>query len=174
MEQLVKTQIPAVLESYNESLHAFLENLERLLQHLRDDLAARQALQRTMNKTVMAEGAAQMFWQDQLHFYSQWLKTIDRQFYDDQDRCALRVTVKELLWLLRLLNDEQLIASHQLKQLFQFISLHMRTEKQELLSYESLRKKYSQLDVEVLRNVKTLLNTLLKRTNHYFALLSNK
>jgi hypothetical protein len=163
-----------LLEEFNASARIFLELIERLFKEQAKELDNRIGFQQAVSNMGLDEAAFLMFWRDQMSFYSSWLEDFDRQWYEDQERCLLKLSVKEMLMLLRLSKDLKLLGDSQLKQLFQFISLHFRTDKQEVLSYESLRKKYSQIDLETLRQVKNLLDKLSSRTNHYFALLSNK
>lgn len=163
-----------LLNDFNTSAHCFLKLIERLLARQSEELDSRMVLQQAVNCLSLEEQASSMFWNDQLAFYGNWLTVFEKELYADQDRCLLKLSVKELLVLLRLGKDLKLLGDSQLKQLFQFVSLHIRTERQEVLSYESLRKKYSQIDLETLRQVKKLLDRLSGQMNHYFALLSNK
>ncbi|WP_028298208.1 hypothetical protein [Olivibacter sitiensis] len=163
-----------LLDSLNTDAYRLLERLDALRQQQLHELQGRARLQRAMDGLPLDEEVFALFCKDQVSFYGRWLARFDSEFSAQGAHCALQLSAREILLVLRLAKDLQLLGDRPLKPLLQFVSLHLRTHRQEPLSYESLRKKYSQLDAETLRQVKQLLIKMNQRINHYFVLLSNK
>jgi len=89
------------------------------------------------------------------------------QMEPESQRCVVNISVRKMLMLLRLARDVELLPDDPLKHAFVFITKHFRTAQQEQISYESIRKKYSQMDSVAIAEVEGLLRECLKKLAEY-------
>src|SRR5690606_3454924 len=94
---------------------------------------------------------------------NKWVEQID----PDGPRAVVSLTIKQLLILLRLAREVGVLQDAPLKHAFVFIAAHFRTTQQEHISYESIRKKYSQLDEATIIEVQILLQACLDKIAEY-------
>ncbi|TDQ79241.1 hypothetical protein [Sphingobacterium yanglingense] len=118
--------------------------------------------------TVATDGPVQLhFLKDQFVFLKDWFVDFEKVVFPFADRCQLNLSVREVLYLIRLLRDAGLLEKEELKYTYRFLGNNFRTAQQKLLSVESLRKKYSQLDKRVMHNTTALLARLAELNKAY-------
>ncbi|MEN5435272.1 hypothetical protein ABE545_16680 [Sphingobacterium faecium] len=130
-------------------------------------LEARHELEQQLNVSLLTDMAKRIWLDDQLDFYTEWIQAVESQLSVSREPCVLYISAKELLLILRVMRDMELIDQVPLKNMFMFICDHFRTSNQEQLSFESLRKKYSDLDRTTILRVRKLLATMTDRLNTY-------
>lgn len=119
-------------------------------------------------RATAASGAVKShFFKDQFVFLKDWLVNFERAVFQHADRCQLNCSVRELLYLIRLLRDAGLLEGEELKYTFRFLENNFRSAQQEHFSVESLRKKYSQLDKRVMHTITALLARLAELNKAY-------
>ena len=118
--------------------------------------------------TVAADGPVQShFFKDQQVFLKDWFVGFEQVVFQYVERCQLNLSVRDLLYLIRLLRDAGLLEKDELKHTYRFLGNNFKTGQQEQLSVESLRKKYSQLDKRVMHNTTALLARLAELNKTY-------
>jgi len=132
-----------------------------------DLLLARSELQSLLVTLPLGDDAMQFWMADQLTFYKGWIANVALQLSGLKDPCTLKIASKELLLLLRLLRDMDLVDQGSLKQMLNFVCASFRTVNQEHLSYESLRKKYSDMDRSSILKVRKLLMNMIDKLSTY-------
>jgi len=142
--------------------------LKEFVDHQSDMLLARSELQSLLATSALSEEARQIWMADQLAFYKVWIANVGFQLAGLKETCTLKIPSKELLLLLRLLKDMELVEQGSLKQMLTFICSSFRTVNQERLSYESLRKKYSDMDRVSILKVRKLLTDMSERLSAYY------
>lgn len=132
-----------------------------------DLLMARVELQTQLSAVHMSDEAKQIWMVDQLAFYKVWVTDLQAQLTGRKDICTLKISSKELLLIARLLRDMDLFEQCSLKQMLGFICASFCTVNQQRLSYESMRKKYSDVDQGSILKVKKLLLDMSNRLSDY-------
>lgn len=154
-----------------ERLHQRIEKLLGEVRHwsavMEQELQGRWDLQQLVRKSDWSGDALQLFWNDQLQFYESRLNQWMLQMEPESQRCVVNISVRKMLMLLRLARDVELLPDDPLKHAFVFITKHFRTAQQEQISYESIRKKYSQMDSVAIAEVEGLLRECLKKLAEY-------
>ncbi len=154
-----------------ERLHQRIEKLLEEVRHwsavMEHELQGRWDLQQLVRKTDLNGDALKLFWNDQLVFYENWLSKWIEQMDVDSRRCVVNMSMRKVLMLLRLARDVDIVPNAPLKYAFVFITKHLRTVHQEQISYESIRKKYSQLDEATISEVEILLHACLDKIAIY-------
>ncbi|GEM_PF-1450276 len=131
-------------------------------------LFARSELQSLLASSALSEEARRIWMADQLAFYKIWIANVGLQLAGLKETCTLKISSKELLLVLRLLKDMELVEQGSLKQMLTFVCTSFRTVNQEHLSYESLRKKYSDMDRNSILKVRKLLTNMSERLSAYY------
>lgn len=155
------------LERLEEKCMDFCTLLREFVNYQSDLLLVRSELQSLLAISPLSEEAKQIWMADQLAFYKVWIANVATQFSGLKDACTLKIASKELLLLLRVLRDLELIEQVSLKQMLGFICTSFRTVNQEHLSYESLRKKYSDIDQSSILKVRKLLMNMSDKLSAY-------
>lgn len=155
------------LEVFSRRTELFLEGFSQWNVAMEVDLQARRHLQQLVQKTDWDSEALQLFWNDQLRFYDTWMNKWVEQTAPESERCLVQVPLRKILLLLRLARDVDVLPDAPLKHAFVFIKKHLRTGHQENISYESIRKKYSQLDAVAIAEVEDLLHQSLDKLGEY-------
>ncbi len=154
-----------------ERLHQRIEKLLEEVRHwsavMEQELQGRWDLQQLVRKSDWSGDALQLFWNDQLQFYESRLNQWMVQMEPESQRCVVNISVRKMLMLLRLARDVELLPDDPLKHAFVFITKHFRTAQQEQISYESIRKKYSQMDSVAIAEVEGLLRECLNKLAEY-------
>lgn len=154
-----------------ERLHQRIEKLLEEVRHwsavMEQELQGRWDLQQLVRKSDWSGDALQLFWNDQLQFYESRLNQWMVQMEPESQRCVVNISVRKMLMLLRLARDIELLPDDPLKHAFVFITKHFRTAQQEQISYESIRKKYSQMDSVAIAEVEGLLRECLNKLAEY-------
>lgn len=156
-----------LLRSMNSDIAMFLSKFSAFLDHLAQQIEARRSLQEVMDKAGTPQQAYRIFYEDQIYFYQNWLSSLNFLMTDTQQKCTLGLTSRQILLFLRLAREMELLDQTQLKPYFYFLQNSFKTEFQEKLSYESLRKKYSQLDARTVKNTRNLLENMLRKLDGY-------
>lgn len=149
------------LEIFHRRMEPFLEELRQWNVAMEQDLQGRRRLQELVQETDWDTDTLQLFWDDQLRFYDTWINKWVEQIDPEWPRAIVSLTIKQLLVLLRVARDVGVLQDAPLKHAFVFIAAHFRTTQQEQISYESIRKKYSQLDESTITEVEVLLQACL-------------
>lgn len=155
------------LEAFHRKMEPFLEGLRQWNVAMEQDLQGRRHLQQLVQETDWDTDALQLFWDDQLRFYDTWINKWVEQMEPEGPRAIVSMTIKQLLVLLRIARDVGVLQDAPLKHAFVFITAHFRTPQQEQISYESIRKKYSQLDTVAIVEVEDLLYKSLDKLAEY-------
>lgn len=155
------------LEVFHRRMELFLEELRQWNVTMEQDLQGRRRLQELVQETDWDTDTLQLFWDDQLRFYDTWMNKWVEQIDPDGPRAVVSLTIKQLLILLRLAREVGVLQDAPLKHAFVFIAAHFRTTQQEHISYESIRKKYSQLDEATIIEVQILLQACLDKIAEY-------
>ena len=141
--------------------------LKEFVEHHSNMLLVRSELQSLIATSALSEEARLIWMADQLAFYRVWIANVEDQLAGLKETCTLKIPSRELLLLLRLLKDMDLVEQGSLKQMLTFICASFRTVNQEHLSYESLRKKYSDMDRNSILKVRKLLTNMSERLSTY-------
>lgn len=144
--------------------------LEDFKKHLEDELKLLNERHQMILyfKAIAAVGPVQShFFKDQFVFLKDWFVDFEKVVFPFADRCQLNLSVREVLYLIRLLRDAGLLEKEELKYTYRFLGNNFRTAQQEQLSVESLRKKYSQLDKRLMHNTTALLARLAELNKAY-------
>ncbi|MDR2273518.1 MAG: hypothetical protein LBF27_21595 [Sphingobacterium sp.] len=141
-------------------LHEFADSQSALLR-------ARTELRSKLVTVSLSEEAKRIWMADQIAFYSVWIKKTQIQLERRREVCTLNIPARELLLLLRLFRDMDLLEQVSLKSMFGFICDSFRTVNQGQLSYESLRKKYSDFDPISIRKIRKLLAGMNEKLDAY-------
>ena len=155
------------LGQLEKSCTDFCTLLKEFVGYQSDLLLVRSELQSLLTTSPLSEEAKQTWMADQLVFYKGWIANAAGQLSGLKDTCTLKISSKELLLLLRLLRDMDLVEQGSLKQMLGFVCASFRTVNQEHLSYESLRKKYSDMDRASILKVRKLLMNLSDKLSAY-------
>lgn len=154
----------------NEQLEAMMREMASQHEQFAERLSTRVQLQAAIGfKEDAPSDVRRMYAADQQAFYSQLLGEM-LQFFtgSNQGRCvSFGLSVEELLFFIRLLLEERVMDVGTLKGIFLFLSRHARTPGSDMLSYESLRKKYSSVQMGAKRRVGELLTYLAQRAEHH-------
>ena len=142
--------------------------LKEFVDQQSDVLLARSELQSLLTTSALSDEARQIWMADQLAFYKVWIGNVGFQLAGLKETCTLKIPSKELLLLLRLLKDMELVEQGSLKQMLTFVCASFRTVNQEHLSYESLRKKYSDMDRGSILKVRKLLTNMSEKLSTYY------
>lgn len=152
---------------FHRRMEPFLDELRQWNVAMEQDLQGRRRLQELVQETDWDKDTLQLFWDDQLRFYDTWMNKWVEQIDPDGPRAVVSLTIKQLLILLRLARDVGVLHDAPLKHAFVFIAAHFRTTQQEQISYESIRKKYSQMDSVAIAEVEDLLRNCLDKLTEY-------
>ncbi|PPK99500.1 hypothetical protein [Parapedobacter indicus] len=158
------------LQHINGGISEMLEAVVARQQEFENRLAIRRQLQEVFGSgNEMPAGARRMYVEDQLAFYRQLIGEMLAFFTgSEHGRCvSFSLTVEELLFFIRLLLEEKVMDAGALKPIFLFLSRHARTAGSGTLSYESLRKKYSGVQLGAKRRVGELLLRLVQRAERH-------
>ncbi|MFD2556579.1 MULTISPECIES: hypothetical protein [Sphingobacterium] len=155
------------LAHFNKEILEFSAQFEQFLQQLFQEITVRAGMQEAIDLSLLKSEAYEAFFKDQLQFYRQWLNHFDQLLTHASGKCTMGLTSRQVLLFLRLARDMELLSEKQLKPYFYFLRANFRTTYQESLSYESIRKKYSQLDERTLKDVKHLLEKMLIKLSAY-------
>ncbi len=156
-----------LLLAFNTQIMEFMKALRRFCSDIQEQIDARIELQEAIAHSDINEAAYEGFYHDQITFYRQWLSGFSELMPTGKTKCTIGLTAQQILLLLRLARDTGILAEQQLKPYFYFLQTSFRTNAQDNLSYESLRKKYSQLDRYTIINVRKLLEEMLVQLKHY-------
>lgn len=170
-ENMTLEEMEVSLFKMNTALIVLINRVMSQSTLLNEELRRRNEWNVAVDLTIMKAEAKRSFLNDQMRFYKEWMLKFELGFLQTNDRCSIGLTVKQLVLVLRLAKDIELIKSKQLKPYFLFLQAHFRTEMQDILSYESLRKKYSQLDKATMKKVKSKLEQMLQKLKEYMAKL---
>lgn len=149
------------MKLFHQRIEKLLEELRKWSTAMEHDLQGRWHLQQLVRKTDWSTDALQLFWNDQLGFYASWIDKWLEQTEPVNQRCVVNISMRKMLMLLRLARDVEVLPDDPLKHAFVFITKYFRTAQQEYLSYESIRKKYSQMDEATITEVEVLLQACL-------------
>lgn len=155
------------MELFHQRIEKLLEELRQWSAAMEHDLQGRRHLQQLVRKTDWSTDALQLFWNDQLGFYTSWIDNWLEQTEPVNRRCVVNISMRKMLILLRLARDVEVLPYDPLKHAFVFITKHFRTAQQEHISYESIRKKYSQMDSVAIAEVEDLLRNCLDKLTEY-------
>ena len=158
------------LQRVNGAISAVLAAVVARQQEFENRLTLRKQLQEVFGaESDMSAGARRMYVEDQLAFYRQLIGEMLTFFTgSEHGRCvSFSLTVEELLFFIRLLLEEKVMDAGALKPIFLFLSRHARTVGSGTLSYESLRKKYSGVQIGAKRRVGELLSSLAQRVEQH-------
>ena len=155
------------LEVFHRRMEPFLDELRQWNVAMEQDLQGRRRLQELVQEKDWDKDTLQLFWDDQLRFYDTWMNKWVEQMDVDSRRCVVNMSMRKVLMLLRLARDVDIVPNAPLKYAFVFITKHLRTVHQEQISYESIRKKYSQLDEATISEVEILLHACLDKIAVY-------
>jgi len=156
-----------VLLAFNKQIMEFVTALGHFCSDMQEQVDARIELQQTIEHSDINHTAYEGFYLDQIAFYRRWLSGFAELMPTGRAKCSIGLTARQMLLLLRLARDTGILAEQQLKPYFYFLQASFRTNAQDNLSYESLRKKYSQLDRYTIINVRKLLEEMLVQLKHY-------
>lgn len=159
-----------ILEEINTELQAMLEDIHQAHSQYEEKTRTRKAMQQWMKPTEDTPPAAVgMYLNDQFGFYRDLIEDMMAVFTgSERTRCvSFALSVDELLFMIRILLDEQLMGTKALKPIFLFLSRYARTTGSDTLSYESLRKKYSRSNPSARRNVRQMLAHMMARAEQY-------
>lgn len=166
------TNIPA-MQNLMERLLLFLSGFVVYVREQEKLLDERLLLQQKINLSMLDEKLQEHFYRDQLSFLKNWIYSFEKSIYQSNGSCQLNISSRDVLYLIRLLRDAEVLERSDLKNTFHFVSGHFHTPQQDKLSAESLRKKYSQLDIKMISNTELLLKRLLDINVAYRKALSN-
>lgn len=155
------------MERLHQRIEKLLDELRQWIAMMEYDLQARRHLQQLVRDADWNTEALQLFWNDQLGFFENWLGDWTEQTQPESQRCVVNISLRKTLILLRLARDVAVLPDVPLKHAFVFITEHFRTIQQEHISYESMRKKYSQLDMATITGVEDLLHQCLDKLTEY-------
>jgi|GEM_PF-5681918 len=155
------------MELFHQRIVKLLEELRQWSAAMEQDLQGRRRLQELVQEKDWDKDTLQLFWDDQLRFYDTWMNKWVEQIDPDGPRAVVSLTIKQLLILLRLAREVGVLQDAPLKHAFVFIAAHFRTTQQEHISYESIRKKYSQMDSVAIAEVEDLLRNCLDKLTEY-------
>ena len=155
------------MELFHQRIAKLLEELRQWSAAMEHDLEGRWHLQQLVRKTDWSTDALQLFWNDQLGFYASWIDNWLEQTEPVNQRCVVNISMRKMLMLLRLARDAEVLPDDPLKHAFVFITKYFRTAQQEHISYESIRKKYSQMDSVAIAEVEGLLRECLSKLAEY-------
>ena len=155
----------AVLQKGNASLEKQLSEVSHQLEEWKRQLDARRELQRLLGDTLPSDDYIRsMWWQEQSHFYEQLIGQIESYFKEENTGyITISLTALELLFIVRLSIDEGIMKADSLQTVFRSLSTTIGTEKQGLLSAESLKKRYSMWHEGSRKRIKQLLLNLIRR-----------
>ncbi|MFD0749236.1 hypothetical protein ACFQZS_03720 [Mucilaginibacter calamicampi] len=97
-----------------------------------------------------------------------WLFLLIQEETEAEQKIALHVTVAQLALLIRLLVEEDFIATQQIAGVLRFFCAHFKTRKQENISYSSMNKLYYSADQFTAFAVRAMLQKMVARTNKTF------
>ncbi|MBL1411006.1 hypothetical protein [Sphingobacterium faecale] len=155
------------LLAFNGQIMEFMAALRQCCSDMQEQIDVRVELQDAVKLSGIKQAAYESFFQDQITFYRQWLSGFAELVHTDKGKCTVGLTVRQILLLLRLARDTGILAEQQLKPYFYFLQTSFRTNAQDSLSYESLRKKYSELDRYTIINLRRLLEEMLVQLKRY-------
>lgn len=164
--------LPAV-ENLLDRLLLFMSAFVAYLKEQEELLDERLLLQHHFDLTVLDKKLQEHFYRDQLSFLKHWVAVFEKSIYQSAGSCQLNISSRDVLYLIRLLRDAEVLERSDLKYTFHFLSGHFHTPQQDKLSAESLRKKYSQLDIKMISNTELLLKRLLDINAAYRKTLSD-
>ena len=147
-----------------------IRQLEHLMKYLEDQirlLKERHQMNLYFTTALATESVQFHFFKDQLFFLKDWFMGFEQVVFQRNERCQLNLSVRDVLYLTRLLRDAGLLEKEELKYTYRFLGNNFRTAQQEQLSVESLRKKYSQLDKRIMHNTTALLARLAELNKAY-------
>ncbi|GGH11970.1 hypothetical protein FAZ19_00025 [Sphingobacterium alkalisoli] len=173
-EALTREEQVARLTAFNSEINSFSSLVHQFMEEMTDQIVSRMGLQNAISDATINDSAFASFYSDQINFYRTWLNNFEQIIDKSANKCTIGLTVRQLLLLLRLAKDMELLPEPQLKPYLRFLQLNVRTPVQEALSYESLRKKYSEFELTTIRQIRQLLERMLRRLNHYQATHTNK
>lgn len=159
-----------ILEDINSELQSLLDDIRQAHGHYAESLSTRRAMQHWLAPDREAPSAAiAMYLNDQFDFYREIVADMMAAFTgSERNRCvSFALSVDELLFMIRLLLEEQLMETQALKPIFLFLSRYARTIGTASLSYESLRKKYSRTNPAARQHVGRILAKLASRAEQY-------
>lgn len=152
---------------FSGKIAALSDQLMSFASQMNEEMVQRRKFQKVIDQVQLQPEAYNVFYTDQLRFYRVWLNRFAKGMTTAKEKCTIGLTVRQILLLLRLAKDTGILNETQLKPYFYFVQANFKTEVQQVLSYESLRKKYSQLDLQTIAKVKQLLEEMLRTLKQY-------
>src|SRR5690606_18647348 len=147
----------------SELLLSFFNDIEQYIQLQRTIVSNRYALQKQNQMVNAGQDAYRQYLLDQIAHLKQTTSDFQRTFFAQNESCLLDLTGRDILLFLRLMRDAGIVNVKQdLATAFTFIELHFKTNNQAHFSFESLRKKYSEKDVNQLQKMEIRLSKLLR------------
>ncbi|NQD71614.1 hypothetical protein HP439_12865 [Sphingobacterium shayense] len=138
------------------------------MQNLYEIAQNRYSLQKHNIHVITEKDVHDQFLKDQILHFKQTIADFQRLYFPRENPCLLHITSREILLFLRLVREAGILnAEDDLGQAVNFIHFHFRTNNQDHLSYESLRKKYSVLDKKQIKNMDRMLKALLRINEGY-------
>ncbi len=157
------------IADYRAQLEAFLRDISTFLDGQHKQLVSRGMLQNSLGEHFIAKESLQLFCIDQINFYKEWMLSMTLYIENPNYRCHLDISSREMLVMVRLLREVGLLPDSTIKSNIYFLKTFFATNKRKHFSYESLRKKYSELDKIILKRVRKNLVSLMERIDFYLA-----
>lgn len=153
------------LEVLNEEVHRLLSGLVDQLEQWQWEVKAREELQtRLLDQPPHSERITALWWDEQITFYQGLIERIDHAMrYDEDARITVSLRAQELLLLIKLLVEEGVVQTKTLTPIFRHLSRYFGTARYSNLSFDSLKKRYSLRHENTRKEVKQLLNNMIKR-----------
>lgn len=158
-----------LLDQWNEVAGSLIDMLLTELARFKQQLDDRMEMQRACLSVAWNESTFAIYRQEQVAFCQRWLRQYRQLWMPEHQRCTVHLTTAQIVLLVRLARETEILPDVALKQSFSFVSAYMATQKQERLSYESLRKKYSEIDLKNLMAVRAILERLMKATDAHIS-----
>ncbi|MFD2966223.1 hypothetical protein [Sphingobacterium bambusae] len=155
------------IADYRTQLEGFLLDISTFLDGKHKQLVSRGMLQNSLGDHFIAQESLQLFCIDQINFYKEWMLSMSLYIENPNYRCHLDISSREMLLIVRLLREVGLLQDSTIKSNIYFLKTFFATNKREYFSYESLRKKYSELDKRTLKKVRQNLVSLVELIDFY-------
>lgn len=151
-----------LMEQWNERAVSVLDTMHKELERCRQQLEDRMAMQRACRDVAWNESTFAVYRAEQVAFCQRWIRLCRQMWMAEDQRCKIHLTAAQIVLLVRLARETEILPDVALKQSFAFLSAHITTQKQQRLSYESLRKKYSEIDPKNLQAIRAVLQRLIR------------
>lgn len=143
-------------------------DIKNSMQNLYEIAQNRYLLQKHSIDVITEKDVHDQFLVDQISHFKQTIADFQQLYFPQEDPCLLHISSREILLFLRLAREASIInAEDDIAQSVNFIHYHFRTNAQNRLSYESLRKKYSVLDKNQIKSMDRMLKELLRINEGY-------